>query len=460
MARDRSAAAAAATAAALLLMVLVAPAPAAADPDPFVPHVYVSPRTTGVPATVVASGSCPATDSTTDSETGTITYSYPFEGAKLAFPEAGVESTDVTLNDGNEDGETGEFSDESFELPATLVPDTYTVTLTCPTSDYSETDTATADVIVPPPPPAVEPTLTLDPPSAGVGDEVAANGTCPSSTQEVAVLVAGAERGRGPVGSDGKFGPIPFTVPDLSPGTHRVSTSCDATADLTVVVPPPTTSTSTSTSTETSTSTAAPTTSATPSSSSSSSSPAASSSAPSSSSTPTDSRVAVPDLTGLTEAQARDRLREAGLVLADRSGAGRVSRQNPPAGTLTEPASPVGIVLAADSRPTTGLSPVLIVVVALLVVAAAVAATLLWRGRQPRGPRWLDQHVSARLVEPRPAREFSAVPVGDTPGVSVRIQLRSTSGAQQTQEVHRARAGAHATGRANVPDLADDTARG
>jgi PASTA domain len=166
----------------------------------------------------------------------------------------------------------------------------------------------------------------------------------------------------------------------------------------------------------------------------------------------------VPDLTGLTEAQARDRLQEAGLVLADRTGTGRVSRQDPAAGTLTDPASAVRIVLAGE--PTTGLPPVLIAVVGLLVVAAAITATLLWRGRRWRRRRWLDQHVSTRLVEPRPSRQFSTVPISDSPGVSVRLQVRSASGAQQLEEVDRARAGAHAPGHDDVRHFAGDRARG
>jgi hypothetical protein len=104
---------------------------------------------------------------------------------------------------------------------------------------------------------------------------------------------------------------------------------------------------------------------------------------------------------------------------------------------------------------------VLIAVLGLLVVAAAVTATLVWRGRRwRREPRWLDEHVSARLVEPRPSRQFSRVPINDAPGVSVRLKVRSVSGAQQLQEVDRARAGAHAVGHDRVPGFADDNARG
>jgi hypothetical protein len=136
-----------------------------------------------------------------------------------------------------------------------------------------------------------------------------------------------------------------------------------------------------------------------------------------------------------------------------------VSRQNPPAGTLTEPASAVRIVLAAESSPATTLPTVLIAVG--LPVLAAAAATLLWRGRRwRRERRWLDQHVSARLVEPRPSRQYSAVPTRDAPAVSVRLQVRSASGAQQLEEVDRARARAHAPGHDDVRGFAGNSARG
>jgi hypothetical protein len=429
MARDRSAAVAAVTAAVLLPMALIAvPSPAAAVPDHTTPRLQVVPTETGVPATVVATGSCPATDQ--NGSEFEITYIYPQE-AQLAFPAAGVDSIDVTLDSG------GEFLEEQhFSLPETLAPGTYTTTLTCPHGPYSTTDTAVAAVTVPPP---IDPTLALNPSSTRVGQDVTATGTCPTSSEEVTLLLEGAVVGRVRVRPDGQFGPAGFSVPDLSPGPHRVSTSCGGGQDLTVVaVVPPSPSTSSRN----------PTGSPAPPSPTSSPSPA-----PSSSSAPPVAQVAVPDLSGLTEAQARDRLRDAGLVLADREGSGRVSRQSPPAGTLTTPSSPVRIVLAAESRPTTSRSPLLIAAVGLLVVAAAVSA-FLWRARRwRRERRWLD-HVSARLVEPRPAREFSGTPIGDAPGVSLRLHVRSASGAQQLQEVHRARNGAHDPGYDEIPDLA------
>jgi serine/threonine-protein kinase len=70
--------------------------------------------------------------------------------------------------------------------------------------------------------------------------------------------------------------------------------------------------------------------------------------------------VIVPDLTGLTEAQAQTRLEQAGLVLDDVSRRrtdqvppGQVLEQNPPADRQVDEGSPVDIVLSQAPKPVT-----------------------------------------------------------------------------------------------------------
>jgi hypothetical protein len=185
--RIRPVALAVVTAAALAGLAGPAAPWSAAAPNPFDAALDASPSETAVPATVVVTGSCPATN--VDSVESDVVYQYP-SSATLSFPAAGVESQDVALDPG------GEFR-ESFGLPGTLVPGQYTVTLSC-IEDESRTDDSVT--VLPPPEPLGPATLSLDRFAGEVGDTVSATGTCPSE-DSVELFFADVAVGNAPVDS-------------------------------------------------------------------------------------------------------------------------------------------------------------------------------------------------------------------------------------------------------------------
>jgi hypothetical protein len=152
---------------------------------------------------------------------------------------------------------------------------------------------------------------------------------------------------------------------------------------------------------------------------------------------PSGTLVTVPDLTGLTEAEAVAAL-GGQLVLANPTGAaGTVVGQDPAAGAQVEPGSPVRIELrtAAVVEPAGERSPVLLVgaglgALLLLVAAAVLARTGLRRGRERR---WLREHVA---VAPAAAYlQLPDAPRGSDLGMEVDLEVRREPARWTTAEV-------------------------
>jgi hypothetical protein len=346
------------------LAVLVLPVTVAiAAPIIGSPELDVTPSETEVPADVTVAGSCPATGYDESLEE----FVYP-SSAQLTFAAAGVESQTVTL-----DG-AGAF-EQSFSLPAALVPERYWVTLSCDNTSVEDS------VIVLPTPEGPEPSLLLDRDSASVGEEVTARGTCPRPTRATDLRVNDRTVDTVRVDPDtGEFGPVPFAVPAVDVGSAIVSTTCGGSRRLTVILaaPSPTASTPPPPSTRpttppTTNSTIDPTTAGPP-------------------ATPTDTRIPVPDLTGLTEAEAIEKLGDS-LVLGNPTGDdGRIREQDPPPGTLVEPASAVTVRLG-EVDPESSTFPLLL----LGLLVGAMVAGLLYsdrlRRRRSRERRWVDSQI-------------------------------------------------------------------
>jgi hypothetical protein len=228
------------------------------------------------------------------------------------------------------------------------------------------------------------PALELEPDRAAAGAEVVATGTCPRRSRPPDVLLGDRVLVPAPLDVTGEFGPVTFTVPgDVREGRQEVTTSCGGHAILTVLPPvtPPT-------------------------------------------DPPDPALVVVPDLTGLTEAEAIAVLGEQ-LVLANPTGdVGRVARQDPPPFARVRAGSPVTIVLEPGLVADGSWSPVVVgglglgVLLALLAAAAVVHAVR----RRGRERRWLSEHV---VVEPAAdALQLSDAPRGAVRGLDVDLEVR------------------------------------
>jgi hypothetical protein len=402
------------------LPLLVLPAmPAAAVPNPDVPVLGITPAESTVPVDVTVKGSCPAIGEGSLGEP-----LYP-SSARLAFPAVGVTSQDISLDAG------GEFQ-QSFSLPGTLVPGRYGATLFC---DSSESEIAAEVTVLPPEIPA---SLTLDRDSAQVGQEVTATGTCPLPSEGTDLRVNDETVGNAGVDPDtGEFGPVVFSVPQVGLGPALVSTSCGGSAPLTVVVAPtaPTTPPVTTpltppvtTTPGTTPSTAGP---VTPSTTTSPSTTGPGTPGRTTTSTgPTDSRIPVPDLTGLTEAEAIKKL-GVSLVLGNPTGAdGRIQNQDPPPGTLVEPASAVTVLLGDVPKPS--FLPLLLVGVLIAAMIGALFYSDRLRRRRHRERRWVDSQVRTDVRAHE--AEVSAVP-DSVPGLDLRLEVRRDPARLQFQEV-------------------------
>ena len=401
------------------LPLLVLPAmPAAAVPNPDVPVLGITPAESTVPVDVTVKGSCPAIG---EGSLGEPVYP---TSARLTFPAADVTSEDVTLDSG------GEFQ-QSLVLPETLQPGRYGATLFC---DSSESEITAEVTVLPPEIPA---SLTLDRDSAQVGQEVTATGTCPLPSEGTDLRVNDETVGNAGVDPDtGEFGPVVFSVPQVGLGPARVSTSCGGSAPLTVVVAPtaPTTPPVTTPVTTpvtpppgTTPSTAGP---ATPSTITPRSTTGPNTPGRTTSAGPTDSRIPVPDLTGLTEAEAIKKLGSS-LVLGNPTGAdGRVQNQDPPPGTLVEPASAVTVLLGDVPKPS--FLPLLLVAVLVVAVIGALFYSDRLRRRRHRERRWVDSQVRTDVRAHE--AEVSAVP-DSVPGLDLRLEVRRDPARLQFQEV-------------------------
>ena len=133
----------------------------------------------------------------------------------------------------------------------------------------------------------------------------------------------------------------------------------------------------------------------------------------------------MPDLTGLTEAEAIVAL-GGQLVLANPTGdVGRVARQDPPPFAQVRPGTPVTIVLeAAALEPASSWPPIAVGGIGLgallVLLAAALAARAVRRRRRER--RWLSERVA---VDPAASHlQVSEAPQGQVPGLDVELAVR------------------------------------
>ena len=289
-----------------------------------------------------------------------------FFPTETALSVGGGGSVSVSLDD------NGRFSGLDVVVPAGTRPGAVPITTDC--------GGRTSFTVL------AAPTLELEPDSAAAGAEVVATGTCPRRSRPPAVLLEDRTLVTAPLDATGEFGPVTFTVPDdAGLGPQVVTTSCGGRATLTVL-PAPTTP---------------PTV------------------------PPDETLVEVPDLTGLTEAEAIAAL-GGQLVLANPTGdVGRVARQDPPPFAQVRVGTPVTIVLEAGVvEPASSWPPVVIGSIGLgllLVLLAALAATRAARRRR-RERRWLSERVA---VDPAASSlQLSEPPRGEVPGLDVELAVR------------------------------------
>jgi|tagenome__1003787_1003787.scaffolds.fasta_scaffold20953307_2 hypothetical protein len=494
---------------AAVLGVLPAPHAGARTPNPDSPVLAISPSATGVPADVAVTGSCPPIDESYPSSTSLTFPAAGVESQEIPLDSGGefVEPFVASLPEGLTPGAyVATTSCEGSagvrvlppDVPATLsldrdsgdVGETVTATGTCPTSSQAVelffddllVGRATADgstgafgpvdfavpqvaagshdvttgcggsasfeVLLP----EIRPTLSLDPVSGNVGDDVTAAGTCPLSSEGV-ILFFGDERvGSAEVDAETGAFAVVFPVPTVEGGAARVTTDCGGAADFTVTVrqqqgppvlpgttvdpgtsvPPGTTvapgTTAAPGTTVAPRTTAAPGTTAAPRTTAAPSATAAPTRVPPTDrppttatqvSTPEGPKIVVPELTGMTEDEAIAALGDS-LVLANPTGHnGHVRRQVPAAGTLVEPASAVTVVLAAGSR--ASFLPVLLIAALVLAIAAATVVSQRARRRRTRERRWVDEQVRTDLQVETPA--LSPVPDVAVPGIEIRLEV-------------------------------------
>lgn len=403
--RIRAVAAAGAAIAAVLLTAPPSVPPARAEPL----KLTVDPPRGVVPATVALDGACPGEGEGQGDADG---VAYP-TSAVVSILERPETQESVTLD------ADGTFPEGLlFAVPADLPAGTSTLELRCP-GPLEEDLVFTHDFEV-----LEAPTLELDPDTGRGGSTVTVAGTCPRRAvverpTGPEVLFDGVPLGTAtPNQETGEFGPTPMRIPtDAASGAHTISTSCGDSEKFTVeaVVPPTTPPTSPPATPPTSPPTTPPT-------------------APTS---PPVQLVEVPDLTGRTETEARGDLRAVRLVLTDASGTGRVVDQDPAAGALVPPGTPVSVTLASapgstsESRPILPASTVLLGLVAIGATTTALSAERA-RRRHARERRWVDQQVTTSAG--RPAPRPHPVPDAPVPALDVRLEVRSGTPRLYVQE--------------------------
>lgn len=299
-----------------------------------------------------------------------------FFPTETSLSVAGLDTVTVALDD------FGMFIGFDVDLPADMPPGDVPFTTECG-GETSFTVLAA-------------PTLELVPESARAGADVVATGTCPRGSRPPAVLLEDRTLVTAPLDAvTGEFGPATFTVPDdAGLGPQVVETSCGGRAVLTVLPPP----------------TSPPTV------------------------PPGTTLVQVPDLTGLTEAEAIAALGDQ-LVLANPTGGdGRVTSQDPPALARVRPGTAVAIVLeAAAVEPVSAWTPVELGGIGLVVLLALFAAAMIARSvhRRRRERRWLSERVA--VLAAASYLQLSEAPRGQVPGLDVELAVRRD--APRLQEV-------------------------
>jgi hypothetical protein len=481
------------------LGVVTAPG-AAAVPDPFEPALAASPSSTTVPATIQVTGSCPAlgedsetgwvypssagltfpaagvTSTTVDLDSGgefTGTFTLPSTLAPAEYgltlfcdnSEVGASVTVVppevpaTLNLDPDSGQVGDSVQATGACPlayerveiffddvavTTATPDSSTgafgpVDVVVPDVDRGAHDVTTScqafasfEVL----PPDVEMTLSIQPSSGVVGDDVTATGTCPVVSDGARLAFGEEDLGSTEVDPEtGAFGPVVFPVPDVAAGSVTVRLDCgleESTTQTFTVLPPtvPGSATTPGSTTAPGSMPAPGSTTAGPGTTAGPEGTTAGPGAPGSSReeplptptvvpTPEGPMIRVPDLRGLTEDQVIASLGDL-LVLANPTGEdGRVRRQSPPPGTLVQPASEVSVVL--DGPPPPSRLPLLLLALFVAAVVAGLVAADHLRRRRIREERWLDEQVRAEL-QPQKAVP-SVVPDHAVPGIDIRLEV-------------------------------------
>jgi hypothetical protein len=398
--RTRFLAAPAALIAVALVLLALPPSVPAAVADPL--SLSVTPSRAVPPEAVLVSGAC-AGESDPDGQV------YP-ASAWLRILELDDPEQEMGLT------ADGVLTSTPVKLPTELGAGDFTFQLRCPGLFADSKDTFTTDVFTALP----APSLGIDPVRGPTGTKVSASGTCPLAQGARALPASvdlrfdGATVAVAPVdGTTGEFGPTSLLVPENADGpAHAVTTSCDGgPATFSLVAAPvidPTPST---------TPTTPPTT------------PPVVTPVP----------VAVPDLSGLTGAEALVALTRAGLVLTEPgTDDGTVRGQEPGPGTLVLAGSSVRIVLGSPPPPASPSGWVVLgggVALLAALVAAAVGAQRAGR-RRARERRWVQEHVVPAL-EPRGSRV--SAPELPVPAIDVHLEVRPGATRTQLQEVGHAR---------------------
>src|SRR4051794_6656619 len=264
------------------------------------------------------------------------------------------------------------------------------------------------------------PTLNVKPAQGAAGSTVTATGTCPAPAEAVTISFGDAAGRAAPIDpGTGAFGPVALTGPDLGLGPVTGRSDCGAERGFTGTrtTAPSTPSTTPTAPTPTAT-TPTPTTptAVTP---------------PTGTVTPNGVLIPVPDLSGMTEAEAIAALGDQLRLANPTGGAGRISNQLPPPGTLVEPASAVSVVLAAQDQPSR--FPLLVAVLAAGVLVGALVQLQRVRRRRTREHRWLREDVRTALQAE--AAVSATVPGEAVAGLDLRLQVHRDPEQLDFQEV-------------------------
>jgi hypothetical protein len=174
---------------------------------------------------------------------------------------------------------------------------------------------------------------------------------------------------------------------------------------------------------------------------------------------PSAAPVKVPDLRGLTRAEAQNAVQAAGLTLTVTGpDEGRVAAQDPAANTEVQPGTAVAVTLRVEVAPSTqapttaapvpprGVGPWVPVVLvtgggALLLLVLLLLAWLLTARSGRRRPRWVRANVRA-VARPAPVAAPEVRLSGSAPTRTVRVRTRVDAGSHEFEEVgHRLGAG-------------------